>query len=125
MRPLPNANPIPAANAIMLGLLAGTLILLSGCNLTLLPTTERPNSAAALSSVAESGTTTGTATSNLPSLPHDITLPPGFSIHLYADNVPNARSMSLSPNGTLFVGTRTKGDLYAVVDADRDRVAAK
>jgi len=40
-------------------------------------------------------------------LPLDkIKLPPGFKITLYADNVPGARSMALSPDGTLFVGTR-------------------
>lgn len=40
-------------------------------------------------------------------LPLDrIKLPPGFKIGLYADNVPGARSMALSPDGTLFVGTR-------------------
>ena len=47
-------------------------------------------------------------------------LPPGFSISVYAENVPNARSMALSPGGTLFVGTRTAGNVYAVVDADKD-----
>ena len=49
-------------------------------------------------------------------LPLDaIKLPPGFRISLYADNVPGARSMALSPNGTLFVGTR--GDkVYAVLN---------
>ncbi len=47
-------------------------------------------------------------------LPLDtIKLPPGFRISLYADNVPGARSMALSPDGTLFVGTR--GDkVYAL-----------
>ena len=40
-------------------------------------------------------------------LPLDkIKLPPGFKISLYADNVPGARSIALSPDGTLFVGTR-------------------
>lgn len=49
-------------------------------------------------------------------LPLDqIKLPPGFAIDIYARNVPNARSMALSPNGTLFVGTRTAGNVYAVV----------
>lgn len=52
-----------------------------------------------------------------------ITLPPGFSISIYASNVPNARSMTLSPNGTLFVGTRTAGTVYAVLDRDRDSTA--
>lgn len=43
-----------------------------------------------------------------------IKLPPGFHIEVYAAEVENARSMDLSPNGTLFVGTRTKGNLYAI-----------
>jgi len=37
-----------------------------------------------------------------------ITLPAGFEIKLYAQ-VPNARSMTLSPPGTLFVGSRSGG----------------
>jgi glucose/arabinose dehydrogenase len=46
-------------------------------------------------------------------LPLDkINLPPGFRIAVYA-RVPNARSMALSPGGTLFVGTR-KEEVYAV-----------
>jgi glucose/arabinose dehydrogenase len=46
-------------------------------------------------------------------LPLDkIKLPPGFRISVYA-RVPNARSMALSPGGTLFVGTR-KEEVYAV-----------
>src|SRR5262245_9668120 len=52
-----------------------------------------------------------------------ITLPPGFAITIYADNVPNARGMTLGRNGTLFVGTRDKGDVYAVVDKDGDQRA--
>ena len=35
-----------------------------------------------------------------------IKLPPGFKIEVYGSNVPNARSMVLSPSGVLFVGTR-------------------
>ena len=54
-----------------------------------------------------------------------LTLPPGFSISVYADNVPNARSMTLGPGGTLFVGTRTAGTVYAVVDANKDQKADK
>ena len=52
-----------------------------------------------------------------------IKLPPGFEINIFAANVPNARSMSLSPNGTLFVGTRTAGNVYAVSDHNRDTIA--
>jgi glucose/arabinose dehydrogenase len=49
-----------------------------------------------------------------------IELPDGFSIALYADDVPNARQMALSPNGTLFVGSRQAGKVHAVVDRDGD-----
>lgn len=56
-------------------------------------------------------------------LPYDIYLPEGFAIHIYADDVPGARSMALGENGTLFVGTRTGGSVYAVVDGDQDYVA--
>ncbi|MFB3133819.1 MAG: sorbosone dehydrogenase family protein [Rhodothermales bacterium] len=49
-----------------------------------------------------------------------IKLPRGFSIESYADDVPNARQMALSPNGTLFVGSRRGGQVHAVVDRDGD-----
>jgi len=53
------------------------------------------------------------------SLPLDkITLPSGFEIKLYAE-VPNARSMTLSPDGTLFVGSRSAGKVYAIQTRDQ------
>ncbi len=52
-----------------------------------------------------------------------ITLPPGFKIQIYAEKVPNARSMTLSPSGILFVGTRRNGNVYAVIDKDQDQKA--
>ncbi len=54
-----------------------------------------------------------------------IKLPPGFKIEIYAKDIPNARSMTLSPSGTLFVGTRSEGKVYAVVDGDKDFKADK
>lgn len=45
----------------------------------------------------------------------DISLPPGFSIEIWTDKVPNARSMALGSNGTVFVATRRDGRVYAVV----------
>ncbi len=45
-----------------------------------------------------------------------IKLPPGFHIALYAGGLPGARSMALGERGTLFVGTRAEGRVYAVVD---------
>jgi glucose/arabinose dehydrogenase len=54
-----------------------------------------------------------------------IKLPPGFTIAVYADNVPNARAMALGKDGVLFVGSREKGNVYAVVDIDKDHRADK
>jgi glucose/arabinose dehydrogenase len=53
-----------------------------------------------------------------------ITLPPGFKIGIYADNVKGARSMALSPDGILFVGTRGE-NVYAVLDTNKDYKADK
>src|SRR4030067_108469 len=49
-----------------------------------------------------------------------IKLPPGFKISVYAEKVSGARSMTLSPGGTLFVGTRGEGNVYALRDTNRD-----
>jgi glucose/arabinose dehydrogenase len=54
-----------------------------------------------------------------------ISLPPGFNISLYAENVPNARSMVLGEKGTLFVSTRLAGQVYAVQDLNHDGRADK
>ncbi|MDW3683385.1 sorbosone dehydrogenase family protein [Cupriavidus sp. CV2] len=43
-----------------------------------------------------------------------IQLPPGFRIELLSAEVPEARGMTLSPGGTLFVGTRGEGKVYAI-----------
>ncbi len=55
----------------------------------------------------------------------DIRLPEGFQIEVFAADVKNARSLERSPNGTLFVGTRGEGKVYALRDEDRDFVAEK
>ncbi len=52
-----------------------------------------------------------------------IVLPEGFKIQVYAE-VPNARSMTLSPAGTLFVGTQ-KNSVYAIPDKNKDGKADK
>ena len=61
-----------------------------------------------------------TATASMPasaagrSLPVDsIRLPPGFRIAVYADAVASARAMTVSPSGTVFVGT-SGGNVYAL-----------
>jgi len=58
-------------------------------------------------------------------LPLDkIRMPAGFKIQVYAE-VDNARSMVMSPSGTLFVGNRNGDKVYAVKDTDGDYKADK
>lgn len=49
-------------------------------------------------------------------------VPSGFRISLVTDKVPNARQIAVHESGTIFVGTREAGNLYAIVDANRDFV---
>lgn len=56
---------------------------------------------------------------------HLLKLPKGFSINIYAKDVPHARSMNMSNEGTLFIGTRRGGKVYAVRDEDGDYVGEK
>jgi glucose/arabinose dehydrogenase len=53
-----------------------------------------------------------------------IIMPKGFSISVYAE-VEGARSMVMSPSGTLFIGTQRAGNVYAVKDTDGDQKADK
>ena len=48
----------------------------------------------------------------------DIVLPDGFSIEIFSDAVPNARSLAKGDNGTVFVATRRDGRVYALVPQD-------
>ena len=52
-------------------------------------------------------------------------LPVGFKISIFADNVPNARTLALGDDGVIYVGSRQQGSVYAVQDIDRDGVADK
>ena len=54
-----------------------------------------------------------------------VTLPPGFRIEVYATGVPGARELALGANGTVFVGSREEGNVYALVDADHDNRAER
>lgn len=49
-----------------------------------------------------------------------LNVPTGFNIEVYAGNVPNARQMALGKNGTVYVGSRGAGKLYALPDTDKD-----
>ena len=45
-------------------------------------------------------------------------VPAGFKLSLYADQLPNARSMTLGANGIVYVGTGREGKVYAVAPPD-------
>ncbi|MBN1687340.1 MAG: sorbosone dehydrogenase family protein [Spirochaetales bacterium] len=47
-------------------------------------------------------------------------LPQGFTIELYADDVDGARSLTLGSDGTVYIGTRAQGLVYAVPDRNGD-----
>lgn len=70
------------------------------------------------SKVQSTSAAIGTAENNKYPL-NKIKLPEGFKIEVYAE-VENARSMVLSPNGTIFVGNREGDKVYAIVDKNGD-----
>lgn len=54
-----------------------------------------------------------------------INLPEGFEIDVFADNIENARSLCQTPNGTVFIGTKKAGKVYALRDENGDGRAEK
>ena len=54
-----------------------------------------------------------------------IKVPVGFKVDVFAENVENARSLCLSPAGTLFVGNRGGDKVLALKDLDGDGRAEK
>lgn len=53
-----------------------------------------------------------------------IKVPPGFKITLFADDVPDVRSLALGENGVVFAGS-SNSDVYALQDSDGDGKAEK
>jgi glucose/arabinose dehydrogenase len=59
-------------------------------------------------------------------LPVDkLKVPPGFKVEVWVDGVPEARSLALGDNGTVFVGNRNLKDVYAIVDRGGKREVKK
>lgn len=50
-----------------------------------------------------------------------VTLPPGFHIAVYAQDIQGARSLARGAGGTIFVGSRSAGNVYALTDTDGDQ----
>ena len=69
----------------------------------------------------------GTGPWSAPGVGSRITLPAGFTIRAWAEDVEGARSMALGADGTLFVGTRSEGGgrVYALRDEDGDHWAER
>jgi glucose/arabinose dehydrogenase len=84
----------------------------------------KKNSPAEESDVS-AGTSQPAITNYAATLPLEkIKMPAGFTIQVYAE-VPDARSMALSPSGVLYVGNRDGKEVYAVKDTDGDNKADK
>lgn len=64
----------------------------------------------ALAGTGSTGAQAGSATDKVL---ENVSLPPGFKLEVFTDQVPAARSMALGAQGTVFVGTR-RGHVYAV-----------
>lgn len=70
------------------------------------------------------GARTPRAAPPAPSLPVErLSVPSGFRIDVFASDVPDARSLAISPSGTVFVGSRRAGLVRAVLDHDGDHRA--
>lgn len=52
-----------------------------------------------------------------------VSLPPGFTISIWATGVKNARQMAVGSKGTVFVGSRQAGLVHALVDTNGDHKA--
>jgi glucose/arabinose dehydrogenase len=52
-----------------------------------------------------------------------IQVPPGFQVELWAHGIPGACMMTRGDKGTVFVGTRVIGRVYAVMDRDGKRTS--
>jgi glucose/arabinose dehydrogenase len=102
--------------------LAGCLLLLGGIFL-LNACGSQPNNN---NSNTQDTTSAGMAQADTEKLPlSKLRLPEGFEISIYAEGIEEARSMALSPKGTLFVGNRRKDKVYALVDTNQDYRADK
>jgi glucose/arabinose dehydrogenase len=59
-------------------------------------------------------------------LPVDkLVVPAGFKVEVYADGIPEARSLALGDKGTVFVSNRNLRDVYAIVDQGGKRTVTK
>ena len=114
-KPIQNANAENIRNMKAMKLAAAGLAALLASGYTLAPDKHvkaSDGSEAALSKYAEA-------------LPlNTIRLPAGFKIDVYAE-VRDARSLAISPSGTVYVGNKDGSSVYAIKDVDGDGKADK
>lgn len=103
-------------------LLSGMLIVLAACNQS---EQKSPEDSKEQSKASQDDGGEAAITEVSSKLPLDkIKLPAGFRIEVFAE-VNNARSLALSPSGTVYVGNRNGDKVYAVRDTDGDFKADK
>jgi glucose/arabinose dehydrogenase len=54
-----------------------------------------------------------------------IRVPKGFTLSIYADNLPTARALAVDDKDVVYVGSRKAGKVFALVDSNKDGVAEK
>ena len=109
-KPAPAAAPAPAAPvATAPAAPAIPPTWAQGRESTTMPTTLAPNPPALMALPAEQ------------ILVDKLKLPKGFKATLWASGVANAREMTVGDKGTVFVGTRFVGSVFAIVDRDGKR----
>jgi glucose/arabinose dehydrogenase len=83
---------------------------------------DRTNAAASRQDTGLKPFPTPPTVTPLEKLPVDkIKLPPGFKAEVWSHGHPGARTMVMGPRGTLFMGTRTIGRVYAITDTGGKR----
>lgn len=111
-------NMIPLKRILLLA----AIFAIAGCENK---TDSSSNSAGADTASASQDASMAALSDSSAQLPLDqIKLPPGFRIEVYAE-VDNARSMAMSPSGTVYVGNRNGDKVYAVRDTNGDNKADK
>src|ERR1700754_4281692 len=105
--PAPAASPAPAAAPAAAPLPPGS------------PLIGRPDNEAAAKLAPVAPPPIAAAADKLPVA--KLKLPPGFNIEVYAAGMANARSMAEGDKGTVFVGSRLVGNVYAIANKDGKR----
>ncbi len=79
--------------------------------------------ATAATTAAPAATTAAAAATQVIPPPQAVTLPPGFTISVYAEDLGNPRFMAYSPEGVLHVTDQSGGRVLALPDTNGDGVA--